>query len=105
MKKVKPMYPWHKIKECPICKSETFEYISYSEYGIGTVEQHGHCHRCGYIVAQAYSPVYEAFWDVHRGFKHPTLGYIPRDVERHKRIRRKLGIKGIEVNPQWIYYI
>ena len=105
MKKLKPVHPWFKIIECPICKSETFEYISYSEYGIGTVEKHGLCHRCGYIVEQAYSPVFEAFWDVKRGFKHPTLGYIPRDVERHKRIRRKLGIKGIEVNPQWIYYI
>jgi hypothetical protein len=94
-----------KIIECPICKHKTFEYVSYSEYGWGIVEQHGHCHRCGYIVEQAYSGVLEAFWDVKRGFKHPTQGYIPRDVERHKRIRRKLGIKNIEVNPVWIYYI
>lgn len=105
MKKIKPAYPWNKIIECPICKSKTFEYVSYSEYGWGIVEQHGHCHRCGYIVEQAYSPVFEAFHDVKRGYKHPTLGYIKRDVERHKRIRRKLGIKNIEVNPIWVYYI
>lgn len=105
MKKLKPTNEWCKIISCPICHSETFEYVSYSEYGWGIVEQHGYCHRCGYVIEQAYSPVYEAFHDVHRGFKHPTLGYIPRDVERHKRIRRKLGIKNIEVNPPWIYYI
>ena len=91
--------------ECPICHAKTFDYVSYSEDPYGTIEQHGHCHRCGYIVEQAYSGVLEAFYDVKIGYKHPTLGYIPRDVERHKRIRRKLGIKNIEVNPEWVYYI
>ena len=105
MKKQKPKYPWYDIIKCPICKSKTFEYISYSESGIGTIEQHGHCHRCGYIVEQAYSPVYSAFWDVKKGFKHPEGYYIPKNVKRHKRIRRKLGIKNIEVNPMWVNYI
>lgn len=50
MKKLKPTYPWYKIEKCPICQSKTFEYMSCSEYGWGIVEQHGHCHRCGYIV-------------------------------------------------------
>lgn len=90
---------------CPICKSKIFEYVSYSEYEWGTVEQHGHCSRCGYTVEQSYSPVYEAFWDVKRGFKHPSGCYVPKNVKRHKRIRRKLGIKNIEVNPSWIFYI
>ena len=90
---------------CPICKSENFKYVSYSEYGFGTVEQHGYCDRCGYIVEQAYSPVYEAFWDVKRGFRHPNGHYVPKNVKRHKRIRRKLGIKNIEVNPIWIYHV
>lgn len=105
MKKIKPKSIWHEIIECPVCKSKTFEYIAYSEYGYGTVEQHGHCHRCGYIVEQAYSPVYDAFWDVKRGFKLPSGEYIPKNVKRHKRIRRKLGIKNIEVNPMWINYV
>ena len=105
MKKLKHISPWKKIIECPICKSKTFEYVSYSEYQWGIVEQHGYCHRCGYRIEQAYSGVLEAFCDVKRGFKHPNGYYVPRDVERHKRIRRKLGIKNIEVNPIWVYYI
>lgn len=90
---------------CPICKSKTFNYVSYSEYCIGIVEQYGDCDRCGYVVRQAYSPVYEAFWDVKRGFKHPNGYYVPKNVKKHKRIRRKLGIKNIAVNPLWIDYI
>ena len=104
MKKLKPKRPWYNIIVCPVCKSKTFEYVSYSE-SIGTVEQHGHCHRCGYIVEQAYSPVYDAFWDVNKGFKLPSGEYVPKNVKRHKRIRRKLNIKNIEVNPLWINYI
>ena len=88
-----------RVIECPICKSKTFEYCSYSEESWGIVEQHGYCSRCGYTVEQAYSPVYEAFWDVKRGFKHQSGHYVPKNVKRHKRIRRKLGIKNIEVNP------
>lgn len=105
MKQLKPKYPFYQIIECPICHSKTFEYVSYSEYGWGTVEQHGYCHRCGYIVEQAYSPVYEAFWDVKRGFKLPDGHYVGKNVKRHKRIRRKKNIKNIEVNPLWINYI
>ena len=91
--------------ECPICKSSTFEYVSYSEEYWGIVEQHGFCNRCGYRIEQAYSPVYEAFLDVKRGFKDYLGNYHPKDVKRHKRIRRKLGIKNIEVNPVWVYYM
>ena len=94
-----------RIIKCPICRSQTFAYCSYSEDGWGTVEQHGYCERCGYTVEQAYSEVYDAFWDIKKGFKHPYYGYQPKNVKRHKRIRRRLGIKDIEVNPQWIYYV
>lgn len=59
----------YKLIHCPICKSKTFEYISWSEYGLGTVEQYGNCSRCGFAVAQAYSPVMEGFEDIKRGFK------------------------------------
>lgn len=104
-KKRKPTYPWYHIEKCPICGSDTFQYMSESMWGWGTVEQHGDCSRCGYTVEQAYSPVYEAFWDVKRGYKHPTLGYIEKNVKRHKRIRRKKHIKDIEVNPLWIKYV
>ena len=90
---------------CPICSSEKFEYVSYSEECYGIVEQHGYCDKCGYTVEQAYSPVFEAFWDIKRGFKHPSGKYYSKNVKRHKRIRRKLGIKNIEINPLWIYYM
>ena len=46
----------YKYITCPMCKSKTFDYVSYSEFGWGTVEQHGFCHRCGFVVEQAYSP-------------------------------------------------
>lgn len=35
----------YEIIKCPICKSKTFEYVSYSESLYGTVEQHGNCSR------------------------------------------------------------
>ena len=105
MKKRKSRYPWCRIIECPICDSETFEYFSMSEWGWGKVEQHGNCSRCGYIVEQAYSPVYTAFNDTKRGFKLPSGEYIPKDVKRHKRIRRKKNIHDIEINPLWLKYI
>ena len=90
---------------CPICASPTFDYTSYSEEYYGKVEQHGYCSRCGYTIEQVYSPVYEAFWDIKKGFKRYDGTYMPKNVKRHKRIRRKRNIKNIEVNPLWIYYI
>lgn len=93
------------LTNCPICQSKTFDYISYSEYGWGTVEQHGYCNRCGYTIHQAYSPVYEAFHDIKRGFKDYYGNYHPKNVKKHKRARRKSNVKNIDVNPLWIYYI
>lgn len=90
---------------CPICSSSSFDYTSYSEYGWGTIEQHGYCDRCGYTVNQAYSPVYEAFCDIKKGFKRPDGKYVEKNAKRHKRIRRKFDTKHIEVNPVWVYYI
>ena len=45
----------HEYIECPICHHNTFDYVSYSEYGWGMVEQHGYCDRCGFMVEQVYS--------------------------------------------------
>ena len=105
MKKLKQKHSRCKFIKCPICNSKTFEYVSYSEFWIGTVEQHGYCHRCGYVVEQDYSPICKAFWDVKKGFKHPSGEYVSKNVKKHKRIRRKLNNKNIEVNPLWIKYI
>lgn len=102
--KKKPRLGYH-FESCPICGYKYFEYFSESMWGWGTVEQYGNCERCGYAVAQAYSPVYEAFWDIKKGFKHPENGYQAKNIRRHKRIRRKKNIKNIEVNPLWLNYI
>lgn len=82
--------------------------ISYvDEFGWGTVEQHGSCSRCGFIVEQAYSSTFCCFWDIEKGFKHPNGTYYAKNVKKHKRIRRKLGIKNTdyEINPEWLNYI
>jgi len=34
---------------CPICGSNEWKYVSYSEEYWGVVEQHGYCDRCGFI--------------------------------------------------------
>ena len=36
----------YKFIECPMCESQTFNYISYSEYGIGTVEGYKNAIEC-----------------------------------------------------------
>lgn len=102
--KKKPRFGYH-FESCPICNSPTFEYCSYSEWGWGTVKRHGYCDRCGYVVEQAYSPVYEAFYDVCRGFKDYYGKYHPKNVKKHRRARRKANIRNAEVNPIWIKYV
>lgn len=77
MPKQKLKYGYQFI-ECPICHSKTFEYVSYSEYGFGTVEQHGYCDRCGYTIEQAFSPVYDAFYDIRNGYKDVFGRYHPK---------------------------
>ena len=93
------------ILQCPICQTATFKYVSYAEIGWGIVEQHGFCSRCGYTVEQAYSPVYEGFRDIKKGFRDGHGNYIPKDFKRHRRIRRKMNIKNTEINPLWMRYI
>ena len=90
---------------CPICKSGNFEYQSYSEYEWGVVEQHGYCDRCGYRVEQAYSPVYDCFQDIKRGFKHPNGMYYAKNTRKHRKYRKKNNIKNANVNPIWSKYI
>ena len=50
-------------------------------------------------------PVLEAFCDIKKGFRNGYGEYVPKNVKKHKRVRRRLNIKNIEVNPLWIYYI
>ena len=104
IKRRKPRWGYS-IISCPICKAKTFEYCSYSEFGWGIVEQHGNCSRCGYLIEQAYSPSFDCFLDIKKGFKNSFGVYYPKNIKKHKRIRRKLGIKNYEINPEWINYI
>lgn len=50
-----------KIELCPICKSDKWKYVCYTEYGWGIVEQHGYCSHCGYTVEQCYSDTVAGF--------------------------------------------
>lgn len=94
----------YEFTTCPICKSKTFDYHSYSEWGWGTVEQHGYCDRCGYTIEQAYSSAMDGFLDIKKGFKNSFGEYYPKNIRKHKRIRRKLNIKNIDINPEWMFY-
>ena len=49
---------YQEISKCPVCGKDN-QYTAYSEWGIGTVEQHYYCDRCTYFVYQVYSPVYD----------------------------------------------
>lgn len=102
--KKKPRAGYH-FESCPICGYKYFEYFSETMWGWGTVEQQGYCERCGYIVSQAYSPVYEAFWVIKRGFKRHDGVYVPKNIKRYKRLKRKSKIRNIEVNPIWLKYV
>lgn len=94
----------HKLIKCPVCNANTFDYVSYSEYGWGTVEQHGNCQRCGYFVEQCYSDTVEGIMDTFKGYKDHKGIYHPRNMRKHKRIRRQLNLKNIPVNlPEFSY--
>lgn len=96
----------NELIKCPICKRQTFDYVSYSEECYGIVEQHGYCDSCGYTVEQAYSSVLHGFRDLSKGFRDCNGKYHKKNVKKHKRIRRELlGIKDIEVNPMWVWYV
>lgn len=75
--------------KCPICENPNYNYISYGEYGVGTVEQYGYCDRCGYLIEQAYSRPFECFLDNHKGFKLLDGKYIERNVRKHRKYRKK----------------
>lgn len=93
MKKQRKPRWGYSIISCPICKEKTFEYCSYSEFGLGIVEQHGSCSRCGFIVEQAYSPTFCCFWDIKKGFKHPNGTYYAKNVKKAQKNKKEIGNK------------
>ena len=86
-------HPKEYKNQCPICKSRKYEYTSESEPGWGTVEQHGSCRHCGYVIEQAYSHPYGDLSTIRKGWKDFGGIYHPKDSRKHKRVYRKLGIK------------
>ena len=82
---------WMPIK-CPICGNIDYDYKSYDTEFWGasvTAEQYGDCDKCGYTIRQAYSPVYEGFYDRKRGWKDSDGIYHEKNYKRHRRVRRK----------------
>ena len=107
-RRIKPKYK--NTISCPLCGSQKWDYCSYTDEiwgSIYTVEQHGYCDSCGYVMEMCYSPIHEAFRDITKGFKNYKGEYYPKDIRKHKRNRRKikLNIKGIEINPVWVFYV
>ena len=88
-------------KKCPICGRNTFVYIEYlDEDGKGTIEEYGYCNSCGYVLEYNYGEVMNYFGDVKRGKRTEAL-YFPKNILKHKRVRRKVNkniIKSIPIN-------
>lgn len=105
MKYKKINKPGYQRDICPMCGHNTYDYCSYHEGEWGVVEHHGECIRCGYFTEMCYSPVLKGIRDNKKGYRDYQGVYHPKDVKRHKRIRRKAGItnKQIEINQPWMY--
>lgn len=81
-------------EKCPVCNSSKYEYVQYTEWGIGVVERHGLCPQCGYIVEQAYSEPIDGFVPpIKKGFKGYKNQYITKNIRKRKRYKRKYNIK------------
>ena len=86
------------MSKCPICGSEKYKDVRYTEYGIGTVEEHSSCPRCDFIVEMCYSdPIYGFAFPKRRGSRNKLDGrYYPKDIRHVKRMERKYKIKHTE---------
>ena len=83
-----------KKEECPICKSLKYKYVEYTEWSFGIVERHGSCPQCGYTIEQAYSKPIEGFTPpIKKGKKGYKNKYIPKNIRKRKRHKRKFAIK------------
>lgn len=67
-----------------------------------TAEQYGDCDKCGYTIRQAYSPVYEGFYDLKRGWKDSDGVYHEKNYKRHRRVRRKHLDRVKQVDQSWV---
>lgn len=95
---------------CPICKSKKYEATSFSDEiwgGIYEVENHSYCPSCGFRIEMAYCQPLIGFEDHKRGWRDYKNKYHQKDIRKHKRYRRKNKerCEGIEVNPEWVYFI
>ena len=90
-------------EKCPICGSSEYMYKYWTEFGWGTVEQHGRCKNCGYMIEQAYSePIVGFERALRRGYQNKWDGkYYPADWRHIRRMRRKFGIKYGKNKDDW----
>jgi len=89
------------MSKCPICMSEKYKDIYYSEEIWGTrgiVEEHSSCPRCGYRVEMCYSEPFCGFpFPKRKGGRNKLDGhYYPKDIRHVRRMERKYGIKHTE---------
>ena len=86
---------------CPVCDYNKYRYVYYTEWGWGTVEQHGYCERCGYTVEQAYSETIVGFTlPARRGWRDRFGKYHEKNIRKRKRMKRKYNIK--YSNEDWM---
>lgn len=82
-----------KNKICPICGSYKYRSNVYSEWGIGIVEEHSHCKRCGYTVEQCYNRPLGGFMPmIKRGYESFGV-YYPKNSRKRKRMKRRFHIR------------
>lgn len=93
------------MERCPICHSSKYKYQYWTEFGWGTVEQHGYCDQCGYIVDQAYSrPISGHVLPIRKGSKRLDGIYIKKNIRKRKRYKRKFNIK-YDNRSYWLGFI
>ena len=89
--------------KCPICNSSQYKYEKWSE-DLGTVEQHGYCDTCGYIIEQSYSQVYDGFAITRQKGRKVNGEWYGKNTRKRKRMRRKYHIRHTP-NDWWLSMI
>lgn len=46
----------------------------------------------------------DGFFDIKKGFKNSFGEYYPKNIRKHKRVRKRLNLKNIDINPRWVFY-
>lgn len=57
------------------------------------------------MIEQAYSPSYDGYCDIKRGFKLPNGDYIEKNEKKHKRVRKRAKAPRRNLNERWMFYV